>query len=1219
MKRISKPPTPRFHLHLSLILLCCSIFRCAALTPQPPQGVRSADWGGLREAYEAERHRYVQTSTGWSARNPGQQWITTFDRRGFLSRPWDSGWDWGLELAGYGSGDRLKPLHGQAKVHVDGTVLSYEWSPTLTEWFVNDRRGLEHGYTLKQRPECVHAGGLELTLRVRGSLSARVAAEGQTVEFVDRTGAVRVDYSGLKVWDAEGRLMGSSFKPIDPRQPMSLVLSVNDAEARYPLTIDPIAQQAYLKAGNNGAATDDMFGASVAVSGNTVVVGAPQEDSASMEHENLTNDSAPDSGAAYVFVWDGSMWRQEAFLKAANARAGHAFGGAVAISGDTILIGASREAGDSKGVNGEPNEHSTSSGAAYVFVRNGAQWSQQAYLKASNTGAGDTFGTSVAIMGEIAVVGAPGEDSNTTGVNSTPNEQDFDSGALYIFSRTGATWIQEAYVKSDRAEFVNLGSSVAVHEGTVVAGSPTDGPTASGAAYVFSRSESGWVQQARVTPTNPAFFGGFGKAVGVFGSTLAIGAPGENSGSTGVNGDMNKEKPDSGAVYLFERIGNDWIQTTFIKSLNSSFTHLFGDSLSFEADTLMVGAPGESTEGTGVNPPPNHDAGSSGAAYLFAREDGVWRQEAFLKSSHQTDSEGFGMAVAVSGDIAIVGAPQEDSNRSGIDATPHYSASESGAAYTFRRGQTGWMPGSYLKASNTPVGLGVRDGFGWAVAISGNTVAVGAPGEDSDTPGVDGVPNEQELNSGAVFVFVHDGSSWVQQAYLKSSRPRESDSFGYAIALSGDTLVVGAREEDSSQPGINQIPDRGAADSGAAYIFVRTGNIWTQQAYLKASNPGVSDLFGHSVAISGNTVAIGAFQEDASGLTVDGAPDNEASNSGAVYIFHREAEIWSEQAYLKARNAQSGDWFGFSVALSGNRLVVGAPGEDGGNTGVDSDPNESANFAGAAYVYERNGTNWSQQAYLKASNPGMEDVFGWSVATAGDFVVVGAPEESSSSPGVNVEPNELADNAGAAYVFTRDGLAWRQAAYLKSANARRDDRFGVSLSAISNKIAVGVEGEFFTAGAVRLFSHLNSGWSEEKRLTANNSEPGDFFGQSVAMSSEYLIVGASAEDSSTAGVNTLSNEDAQASGATYVFGGLVPDPEQPLSISALKIQDAHLVIIFQGDPRSSYDVERTTSLRTPIAWTKLTPTPRMPSANGSFNYTDTQPPAGRAYYRGVKH
>ncbi|MEK6642277.1 MAG: FG-GAP repeat protein, partial [Planctomycetota bacterium] len=458
-----------------------------------PEGLSASDWSSIRAVHEANCHAAYAVEGGYQVRNPGQQWRTRFDGRGFVTTPDAGSWSWGLELVGYGRGcaprsvatpscvevgPLLPPGEGRGEGRA-GQRVSYQWDDTLTEWYVNDGRGLEHGYTVHQRPggftgetPMLPTGGtpvphtpLQFTLAVRGDLHPRISDDGHNVTFVNDSGAAVVNYHGLTVLDANGRILpawftkGRNLKSADSCQPeLSLfairnssfiTIVVNDAGAAYPLTIDPIAQQAYLKASNTEAG--DYFGHSVAVSGDTVVVGAPLEDSnATGVDGDQADNSAGDSGAAYVFVRSGGVWSQQAYLKASNTGDGDEFGISVALSGDTLVAGATAEDSNATGVNGDQADNSAPrSGAAYVFVRSGGVWSQQAYLKASNTGATDEFGFSVAVSGDTAVVGASFEDSNATGVNGDQADNSAaDSGAAYVFVRSGGVWSQQAYLKA---------------------------------------------------------------------------------------------------------------------------------------------------------------------------------------------------------------------------------------------------------------------------------------------------------------------------------------------------------------------------------------------------------------------------------------------------------------------------------------------------------------------------------------------------------------------------------------------------------------------------------------------------------------------------------------------------------------------------------------------------------------------------------------------------
>ncbi|OGA88286.1 MAG: hypothetical protein A2Z90_23140 [Burkholderiales bacterium GWA2_64_37] len=458
----------------------------------------------------------------------------------------------------------------------------------------------------------------------------------------------------------------------------------------------------------------------------------------------------------------------------------------------------------------------------------------------------------------------------------------------------------------------------------------------------------------------------------------------------------------------------------------------YGVALSGDGNTLAVGVLLEDSNATGINGDQANDAASqAGAVYVFTRSGSTWSQQAYVKASNTQSGDRFGTSVALSGDgnTLAVGAHLEDSNATGINGDQaNNSANNAGAVYVFTRIGSTWSQQAYVKASNT----GADDHFGFSVALSddGNTLAVGAYWEASNATGINGdQANNSASAAGAAYVFIRSGSTWSQQAYVKASNTQSGDLFGTSVALSrdGSTLAVGAYWEASNATGINgDQANNSASAAGAVYVFIRSGSTWSQQAYVKASNTQSGDLFGFSVALSsdGSTLAVGAFWEASNTTGINGDQANDAaSQAGAVYVFIRSGSTWSQQAYMKASNTQSGDRFGTSVALSGdgNILAVGGYGEASNANGINGNQaNNSASAAGAAYVFIRSGSTWSQQAYVKASNTGANDYFGHSVALSGDgnTLAVGAISEASNATGINGNPaDNSASNSGAVYVY----------------------------------------------------------------------------------------------------------------------------------------------------------------------------------------------------------
>jgi hypothetical protein len=325
------------------------------------------------------------------------------------------------------------------------------------------------------------------------------------------------------------------------------------------------------------------------------------------------------------------------------------------------------------------------------------------------------------------------------------------------------------------------------------------------------------------------------------------------------------------------------------------------------------------------------------------------------------------LALSGDGNTLAVGAISEDSAGAGINNNAmqrNDSANSTGAVYVFTRTGTAWSQQAYVKASNSEAG----DLFGYNVGLSrdGNTMAVAGYDEDGSPRVPNGIPDNRRGGSGAIYVFTRTGADWAQTAYLKGSKSEQADSLGYAVAISddGNTIAAGTADEDCYFPGINP---RGCDDervsntsSGAAYVWVRNGNAWAEQAFFKASNPGLEDWFGVRLALSGdgNTLAIAGPLEDSIGQGIDAKQDDGlAPEAGAVYFFTRAGDAWAQRAFIKASNNEAFDEFGSALAISrdGRTLVVGARGEDSNAKGVNGNQRDnSADEAGAAYVFSYN-------------------------------------------------------------------------------------------------------------------------------------------------------------------------------------------------------------------------------------------------------------------------
>ena len=406
---------------------------------------------------------------------------------------------------------------------------------------------------------------------------------------------------------------------------------------------------------------------------------------------------------------------------------------------------------------------------------------------------------------------------------------------------------------------------------------------------------------------------------------------------------------------------------------------------------------------------------------IFAADWSLATEQAKILSSDIEANDRFGDTVSISGDgnTAIVGARLEDTG-----------GTNPGAVYIFTRSSSTWTEQAKILASDAAS----NDNFGSAGAISadGNTVIVGANLDDGPSSG------------GAAYIFTRSGSTWTEQAKIRSSDIEASDGFGTSVSISadGNTVIVGANKEDT-----------GATDAGAAYIFTRSGSTWTEQAKIQASDLAASDEFGYRVAISGdgNTVIVAAYLEDTE------ASGHPGLNEGAAYIFTRSGSTWTEEAKLKSSDKSNSDNFGQEVSLSsdGNTAIVGAKFEDAGGSN-----------AGAAYIFTRSGSTWTEEARLLASDSSSNDNFGYSVSITGDgnTVIVGAWGEDTGGT-----------DAGAAYIFTRSGSTWTEQAKIQASDAEASDNFAQKVS-ISSDARTAIVGAYLedtggsNAGAAYIFA-----------------------------------------------------------------------------------------------------------------------------------------------------
>ena len=906
----------------------------------------------------------------------------------------------------------------------------------------------------------------------------------------------------------------------------------------------------------------DEFGISVAVDGDTAVIGAYLDDTTNGDN----------SGSAYVFTKVSGVWRQAAKLTASDGAANDEFGYSVAVDGDTIVVGAHQDDADDQ----DNNE-----GAAYVFTEPALGWGDWSTLdtdgKAALTvkltayqgAANDEFGISVAVNGNTILVGAHQHDADAS---------DNNEGAAYRGTLTASSsgWgnapasggchrdrDRQAHRPSDATAGDEFGISVAVDGDTAVdRGVPrrpitddgdTIGRSNAGSAYVFTKELSGvWSWSAKLTASDAAENDEFGISVAVDGDTIVVGAH---------QNDSNK-----GAAYVFtwNSSNSKWEQKAKLTASDAAANDEFGIFVAVHGETVVVGAHQNDADDQDTN---------EGAAYVFTKTGGAWTSTttaAKLTASDGEANDEFGVSVAVDEDTVAVGAHLHDLDVDGA------SMLDAGAVYVFTKPAAGWTS-STESAKLTATDGAAGDEFGISVAIDGDTVVTGAYRDDSMA-----TDSDDGLDSGSVYVFDRDPESgkWSQTAKLTASNGDGGDRFGNSVAVDGDTAVVGAYLDDN--PGIV------LTDSGSVYVFTNQSGVWSEALNLAAPDAATDDHFGRSVAVAGGIVLAGVPQVDEDRPDAGSAYVMDISNAmwedlkaeeltvsyevkdlpveedyfyrvldltnDQEYAFrvrsvnaagnHPSAETVSatpklgrpvkptglvaeardravelswdlsddstikhyqvlqhpEQSRFTASDGAGGDQFGSAVAVDGGTAVVGAPQDD-----------DNGDNSGSAYVFTRHPLSggWSRPIKLTAFDGKENDWFGYSVAVHGDTIVVGAYQHDLDSE----------SDAGAAYVFTRPDGGWvatSTADKLTASDGVEGDRFGYSVAVHEDTVVVGARGDDGKKGASYVFTKPAGGdWtstSTSSKLTASDGVAVDYFGHSVAVHGDIILVGAFRHD-----------------------------------------------------------------------------------------------------------
>ncbi|MGF1707278.1 FG-GAP repeat protein [Enterovibrio baiacu] len=470
----------------------------------------------------------------------------------------------------------------------------------------------------------------------------------------------------------------------------------------------------------------------------------------------------------------------------------------------------------------------------------------------------------------------------------------------------------------------------------------------------------------------------------------------------------------------------------YFKASNAGENDIYGVAVALSDDggTLAIGAKQEDSNASGINgDESNNSSSNSGAVYLYRKSNSTWIKKAYIKPNVVNNEDEFGRAIALSsdGNTLVVTAPNEDSNASGVNGDDtNNSRARSGAVYIFRFQFGYWVQEAYIKASTPKYQYFL--GGGVSMSNDGNVVVVCSLGDDSNATGINGDDSATgSTNSGAMHVFRFSNGGWSQDAYIKASNTGAEDRFCSSVSVSGDgnTIAAGAKFEDSDATGIDGSQGDSGNDNGAAYVFRYSAGSWSQQAYIKASNSGNTDEFGHAVSLddTGNMLAVSAPKEDSDGIGVNGTQSNNLStNTGAVYLFRFDSGAWVQEAFIKLNSPANNDQLSnVNVSGDGNTLAIFSQ-DDSGSIGMNGEAIDSSQKnSGAVHLYQYRDSNWEYVHYLKSTNTENFDGFGAggiSISQDGSSIAVGAQGEDATSININGNAGvNGASGSGAVYLF----------------------------------------------------------------------------------------------------------------------------------------------------------------------------------------------------------
>ncbi|KPK80499.1 MAG: hypothetical protein AMS27_16965 [Bacteroides sp. SM23_62_1] len=832
----------------------------------------------------------------------------------------------------------------------------------------------------------------------------------------------------------------------------------------------------------------------------------------------------------------GQDWLEIIYSTSQDGTGYDNFGKSVSISGDYAIIGAPGQNYDADG-----NNYMSGSGAAYIFKRDiSGSWLEFQKLVASDRGQWEYFGYSVDISGDYAIIGAWGATKDNAGLDSLVN-----TGAAYIFKKdANDTWIQLKRILSNtRNKSDYFGYSVCISGDYAIVGARyedhdangTDSLNSSGSAYIFYKNQDGtdnWGLQKKIVAGDRKATAQFGYSVSISDHYVIVGAHYETTDAGGSN-----SLTGAGAAYIFYKDKNGtnaWGQVKKIVPSDREASDKFGNAVSISGKYAIVGAYMEDHDADG-----NNFLDMAGSAYIFTKDkNGLdqWGQVQKLVASDREAEDEFGYSVFISGDYTIVGAPFEDPSTGGS-----FPTTNAGSSYMFRKD----IAGTWIQEQKIVASLGQRgdnDHCGSSVCVNNGNAIAGAPGRDRSLFMWKSFQADKitigRLNSNDATINWENGSGTSRAVFMRqgttgSAQPENNTTYNADISFgngskigtsdwyciyngTGNSAVVNGLTENTQYrvmvceyigtPGDELYEDTTLSEN--PINFTTINHTWNEEDNFT----NTATDFSRSVSISGNYAIVGT------------------DNHEAAYIYEKDENgIWKIAQYISAGDSTTGNRFGYSVGISGNWAIVGAF-----NNSTDPDGNNPVSLAGAAYLFKRDEITglWNQEQKIVASDRETVEQggFGWAVSISGNRAIIGAKEYSSGFL------------LGSAYIFHYDGNNWTEAGKIVPDDQGWNDddqELGYSVSISGDYAVIGAPRDDYDtlqanyvwmAGAAYIYKWDGNNWVKDKKIFAADRQDGDYFGISVSISGEYVIVGAYQEDHDQDGNVYLGN-----AGSAYIF------------------------------------------------------------------------------------